>query len=151
MSPPPGLDRYLVDCNDTVASNNASLCGGRLRSRCGKYRGRLLGADQIEDGIQHHGQDQVKHGTRRDNRDAPGNRLQVEGLTVLCSGCAGLGGVKHLDVATKRNRRKRPFGAMLIGSPQQHFPETNRKPQHPHATPARNQVMAEFMKCNQDA
>ena len=99
-------------------------------------------------------------GSRRDDGGALSDRLVEEALLALFRGHAGDGGwIRHAGrvfipkkfyVAAERNGGELPAGSVAVGEAQQFRAETDRKSHDPHAIPARDQEMAEFVEENHD-
>jgi hypothetical protein len=60
--------------------------------------------------------------------------------------------VEHLDVSAQRYRGNHPFGLVSPHAPfQQRRAEAHREPQHLHTRQARDQIMSELVKNDQDS
>jgi len=113
-----------------------------------------------DDGENHDRQDEIGKRPGHHDGGTAADRLVEKALPALLGRHAfdfalvgNAGGVfipKKFDVAAERDGGNFPAGAVPVVEAGELGPETQRKRQHPYATPARDEEMAELMKENDD-
>ena len=101
---------------------------------------------------QQHGEQEVGERPGGDDRYPLPDALLVERAREIGGGDGALALVDHLHVAAERHRRDGPLGAVGAESARPHdAAEAHREPQHLHAAPAGDPVMAELVEDDEHA
>ncbi|MNV02153.1 hypothetical protein D3C71_923810 [compost metagenome] len=120
--------------------------------RAGQDRLGLLHPVPVDDGIQQHGQQQIRNGACGHDGSAGPQRLGVEGQMPLFGGHRRFPLVQHAHVSTQRKRPQDKLRGRALGLPaQQQVAKAHREAQHLHSARHGHPVVAVFVYGNQKA
>ena len=151
------VDRVAVDGDDQVAGLEAGFRGRAVRlHRIDPRAHGLLAVEHEDAGKNHDGQDEIRQRPGDDDGRALGHRLEHEALRALLrihgGEPRGIGHARRVLVAeelhkaAERNRRDFPARSVAVIEADDFRPKADRKHQDPHAAPAGDQEMAQFVK-----
>ncbi len=147
------LDRLAADGLDDVVGAKPRLGRDAAGYDVLDIRLDALHAHEVDEPESGNREQEIRAGTGREHGDPSPDGAAVEGAVRLRGIDLALALVEHLDVAAERDRRDPVFDLIgVLAAPAQQWPaESDRKPEHLEAEPARNPEMAVLVDRDQHA